>query len=281
MTETEEKALAYLPACLSAAVRDKNLPFTEIRLREGRQIYVTSDGKNVPCGRKVTRGDIAHALSAFTKGSPYSYAEEIKSGVITTDEGIRVGLCGRAVVDGGRIDSVRNITSLNIRVPHRVPHAADGLYSAVLRFGSVLVFSPPGGGKTTSLRELIPLLSSGDGRKKVAVIDTRRELSSFSSDCDCADFFEGYPRVDGIITAVTALSPEYLICDEISTAEDADAIIYAASCGVKALCSVHAGSREGLKTNRAAHILTGSGVFGAVYEINRMGGECHPLGDCD
>ena len=86
----------------------------------------------------------------------------------------------------GKITAVRGITSVNIRIPHRVPHAADGLYEAVKKYGSVLVFSPPGKGKTTALGELIPLLSGGDEQKNVAVIDTRRELSVFSEGADCA-----------------------------------------------------------------------------------------------
>ena len=283
MTEREKTALGYIPDKLCRAVRQASgdSPVSEIRLRRGRELYVTVREKSVPCGVTVTDDDIDSTVLALAEGSLYAVAEEMREGVITTESGIRAGIAGKACVTDGKITSVRGIGSVNIRIPHRVPHAADGLYKAVTEYGSVLVFSPPGMGKTTSLGELLPLLSGGEKRARVAVIDTRHELSFFSAGSDCADFFEGYPRRAGIVSAVTSMSPEYIVCDEISTEDDADAILYAASCGVSTVCSAHARDINELCRNPSVAGLIRSGAFGALYGLGENGGETYPIGDFD
>lgn len=280
MTDTEKEAIAFLPLRIAETVRQTvrktGRPIDEIRLRADREVKLTSQNESIPCGIVSSDEDVGETVKRLTGGSLYSSAEEIKTGVITTPSGIRAGVCGQATVTDGRITAVRAITSVNIRIPHRVPHAADGLYEAVKKYGNVLVFSPPGKGKTTALGELLPLLSGGNEQKNVAVIDTRRELSAFSEGADCADFFVGYTRTDGIRAAVTSMAPEYLICDEISSESDADAILYAVSCGVKVVCSVHSDSAEKIKNHPSIGRLIKRKVFGALYRTDLSGGECYP-----
>lgn len=279
----EEKAIACVPPRIRKAICRTQafyrVEINEIRLRENRETYITSRNNNIQCGVVATKEDVFETVRSLAGYSLYSYEEEIKSGVIPSGCGLRAGVCGTADVRGGKICSVRDITSVSIRIPHRIPHAADGLYNAVREYGSVIVFSPPGRGKTTALRELIPLLAGGDGRARVSVIDTRYELSAFAKDCECADFFIGYPRDEGIRAAVTAMSPEYIISDEISTPEDADAIIYAHSCGVNVICSAHAGNLGEIKNNPCIKKLYDSTVFRGAYEINENGGMIYSLTD--
>lgn len=269
MDKNELAAIGYLPPHLAAAVRAtaalRGGATDEIRLRVGRPISLVIRGKNAECGERCTESDIADTVGALCRHSLYSYSEEIKEGVITTECGIRAGVAGRATVRDGRIAAVSEITSVNIRIPHRVAGAADELYALVKASGSVLVYSPPCGGKTTALRELVPLLSGGRDGRRVSVIDTRHELICDRDVCMNADFFSGYPRNLGIDASLRTMSPEYIICDEISSDEDVRAVLRARSAGVNIICSAHAGSEDELRLDGGVRRLIDCGVFGCFY----------------
>ncbi len=271
MTETESKALAYLPARLSDAVLKTvslwNSPINEIRLRENRLLSITVGQKNISCDRTCTHEEIHQTVTNVCGNSLYSHSESIRDGCITTDCGIRVGVCGHAVLSDGRLSLVRDITSLNIRIPHRVPGAADNLFLQMQQKPNVLIYSAPGKGKTTLLRELIPLLASGNSARRCAVIDTRYELCAGIQNSDMTDIFYGYPRYEGILSAVRTMSPEYIICDEISSEQDARALIYAHSAGISVCASIHAGNHTELDRNPLVKMLMDAQVFDLFYEI--------------
>lgn len=268
MEGIQTRALAYLPENLrDAVVKTSSLygRFDEIRLRLDRDLSVTVDGKNLICGVKCTKNDLELTVERLCQGSLYSHAEEIREGVITTDCGIRAGVAGRAVISNGRIECVRDISSVCIRVPHRIKGAADELFQRMKECG-VLIFSPPGCGKTTILRELIPLIAE---KKRVAVIDTRHELAVDSSG-GLADLYAGYPRGFGIGSAIRTMSPEVIVCDEITGEEDCRVILEAHGAGVSVCASAHARSAEEILRNPWLKILLDQNVFGLLYgRINR------------
>lgn len=272
MTELEKKALSCLPVRLSdAVIRSASLwnsPINEIRLRENRLLSVTVGQHNVSCGLNCTREEILYTVSKVCGNSLYSHSESIREGCITMDCGIRVGVCGHAVVTDGRVTLVRDITSMNIRIPHRISGIANKLYERMDSNTSVLIYSRPGMGKTTLLRELIPHLSSGERPKRVAVIDTRYELCAGVPESDMADVFYGYPRYEGILSAIRTMSPEYIICDEISTERDVAAMMYAHSSGIAVCASVHAGSIDELNNIPIIGSLSEAHVFDLICGIN-------------
>ena len=231
-------------------------------------VSVVADGKNVLCGIQATREEMDYTLDKLCKGSLYAYADEIRCGVITTDSGLRAGVCGTAVTEKGNLVSVRDISSVSLRIPHRIEGAADFMLPLIERYDCILVYSRPAGGKTTVLRELIPTVSE---RHRTSVIDTRYELSCFLDKCQICDVFLGYPRYDGIMSSVRTMSPEYIICDEISTEEEAEAVVYAHAAGVKVIASAHAGSLDELKKNKAADILLKKSVFDCLCGLNAFG----------
>ena len=52
------------------------------------------------------------------------------------------------------------------------------------------------------------------------------------------------------MTAVKVMSPQILICDEIGSSEDNEALQYALNSGVKLIASCHASSLDELKKRR-------------------------------
>lgn len=271
MTQTETKALSYLPVRLSEAVLRTvslwNTAVNEIRLRENRLLSVTLGRKNVSCDLTCTGEEIRQTVTKVCGNSLYSHSESIREGFIPADCGIRVGVCGHGVVTNGQLSMVHDITSVNIRIPHRVQGAADKLFRQLTENPSVLIYSAPGMGKTTVLRELIPLLSSGESARRCAVIDTRYELCAGIPDSDMTDIFYGYPRYEGILSAVRTMSPEYILCDEISSEQDARALMLAHSAGIAICASIHAGNPAELNRIPIVKPLMDNRVFDLLYGI--------------
>ena len=265
----EREALSLLPYRLaSSAVKSAALyrgVINEIRMREGAPLCITSGGKNISCGISCTKEDIDSVVRNLCSNSLYSHADTIREGYITSTDGIRAGVCGRAVVDGGVINAVTDISSLCIRIPRRVRGAGDVAYDLLANKGfstGLLVYSRPGVGKTTLLRELIARLAVGDEAKRVAVVDTRCELMAGIDEPLMADVLSAYPRSKGIEISVRTLSPEFVVCDEIGSALDAAAILEAAGSGVYMVASAHAGSFEEVISCEYLRGLIEKNVFG-------------------
>ncbi len=264
MTDYEKIVLSYLPSRLKKAAESfigKNTVISELRLRSNKKMTLTCRGNNIDSGIVCTREEIDFILEKLCRNSFYAHTDEIKEGFISTAEGIRAGVVGKAVTENGNLTLVRDITSINIRIPHRVESAGNNILPLAEKYGSILVYSPPAGGKTTVLREIIPRLSE---KFRVAVVDTRYELTTGIEDSCMTDILLGYPRSIGITIAVRTMSPEYLICDEIATQSDAESVIFAHSAGVNVIATAHAGGLDELYKNRAASALIEGNIFRCV-----------------
>lgn len=258
------RALSYLPAHLAdEAVRCAALygaDAEEIRLRLGQHLCLTIAGENVACAALCRKSDLRETFLALCGHSVYAHETTIREGYIAAEGGIRAGICGRAVLDGNRITALSEITSVSIRLPHRVPHAGDEVIRILKksRFQkNALIYSPPGVGKTTVLREVIYNLP----HLRTAVIDTRYELFTEEAPSLMVDVLGGYPRAKGIEIALRTLSPELIVCDEIGNREDADAIREGVRAGVPLLVSAHAGSYEELREREPLRRLLEEGLF--------------------
>lgn len=282
-------ALAPLPQRLQKAVlsqeKETLLKVSEIRLRKGKGLVLTGRGEEYPVrlfGQSVTVSgeDIEEAFRNICECSAYSHEEEIKNGYVTFKGGHRAGLAGVAYSYQGEIQTVRDISSICIRIAGAENGAAEKIFNDVFlkTDGSILIAGPPASGKTTILRDIIRKTGSS-----VSVIDERNEiaaLKSGESDIISAnvDIFSGYPKPVGIEIATRCFSPRIIVCDEIAP-KDTDALLNALFSGVRIIASVHAGSKEELFSRpflkkifrlnafKTAVLLKGGKAVGEIEEI--------------
>ena len=245
----EEIVLSRLEPSVAACIR-RSVPLfqgilEEIRIRTDRPIVLNVSGTHYPLDLLCTSDIVQTTVQMLCSHSLYSHAETLREGFISTEEGIRVGVCGRAVAEKGKITVLRDIRSICICLPHRIPEAGRELYAVLAKKNfteNALVFSPPGYGKTTVLRELAAALSDIPHPVRVALIDTRYELGAGLENCLMLDVLSGYPRSQGIEIAMRTMSPDYIICDEISSAEDSQALLLCMNSGIRICASIHAGT---------------------------------------
>ena len=222
----------------------------EIRLRAGRRaIAVTAENEMYICSEPFSAEDIANCFQELCRYSVHSYTSEIAEGYITLDGGHRVGICGTAVMKDGKIETLRDISSLNIRIARQVKGCAEELYGSIFDSPhSLLLAGKPMCGKTTLLRDLTRILGE---RHKVTLIDSRNEMSACVKGTPTLDIGQhtdvlcGCPKSEGILLALRSMSPEIIICDEIG--RDHEAVEQCLFCGVKLIASAHAGSIAELK----------------------------------
>lgn len=243
--------LSRLPTEIATEVMRFPLPdnIEEIRIRNGKQVCITTGGQNLFLPVYCTSEMFQMCLQSLSDHSLYSHAETIREGYISVDGGIRVGVCGQAVIQNGRMTGIREISSLCIRLPHRIYGIAQPLYLEMQKEQfreNVLIYSLPGNGKTTLLRELIPCLATGKKAIRIAVIDTRYELYTGISD-DMADVLYGYERSTGMEIAIRTLSPQMILCDELMTSDDLSALENCIRCGIPVCATMHAASYDTIK----------------------------------
>ena len=127
--------------------------------RDGRICNANSDADS------LSRQDIKDAFAALCKYSVHTYQKNICEGFITIEGGIRVGICGTAIYDGGKIVNIKDISSLNIRIVREIKGAADSIFKKTGRIcgKGILIAGPPCSGKTTLLRLILSLLTPQAG----------------------------------------------------------------------------------------------------------------------
>ena len=251
----------------------------EIRLRSAGAVSLTTDRGNLFLRSVVSPRELNDCLIAMCGFSLYAHSDTISRGYITLDGGIRVGICGRAAIDGGRVLGVYDISALNIRLPIVFRSFGDRI-CRLLRSSrgsrGVLIYSPPGVGKTTLLRSVAYKMATGYNALRVVIIDTRGEIGIYGDMSEAAiDVLAGYPKGVGIDIAARTMNAQLMVCDEIGDKDEARAIIYAQNCGVPLLASAHGDNISGLLRRTAIMQLHTARVFGYYVKISRgrIGGE--------
>ena len=251
-TECFDRAAALLPGALRkealflpAEYRSQG---EELRLRCGLGAWVCMPGRTIRFHSPVGPAEIEETVQRATKCSLYTAEESLRSGYFTAEGGYRLGFGGSSVLRDGKHDGFRSISSISIRVPHAVQCVTDELLAA-LSGRSVLIYSQPGGGKTTFLRDLVRRISETGTR--VSLVDERGELAALSGgmpqfDVGChTDVLEGCPKLAAAEMLLRAMSPQVLAVDELTSAE-MPLLTSGLAAGVRLLATAHAGDRKEL-----------------------------------
>ena len=280
MTDALLSVLKRLPPqILQAVVRGEQTfgTISEVRIRAGRPLCLTTieGGFNRRTSLVTDSIMVAQAVAALCDHSLHAHMDTIREGYISVEGGIRVGVAGRAVCEGGKLCSITDIGSLCIRVPALVGRTdrclLDRLKKGCFR-ESVLFYSPPGVGKTTVLRNLAYTLAEEIGLR-VAVIDTRLELYADAlAQANNVDMYSGYPKGIAIELATRTMNPQYIVCDEIGSLEEAKELWEVENTGVPLLASAHAQSVAELLSRPNIRLLHRSGVFDCYVGLSRQGG---------
>lgn len=246
----------------------------EIHLRCGKRGALTVKGDELPLPwpEPITRRDLELVIEIATQASAHAALERVRQGYFTVRGGHRVGLCGSVVTEEGRVKNLRCLSSLNLRVAHDLPGCGEEAVKALTErgeFPSTLLLAPPGGGKTTLLRDMVRLLSNGFCARplRVGLCDERGEVAALWEGApqfdvgERTDVLEGCPKAQALMMLLRGMDPQVLACDEITESADCAALGQCAGCGVKLLATVHAKAVDDLMGKEVYRELLGRGIF--------------------
>lgn len=247
----------------------------EIRLRRQRPMSLVVDGKeSTLAGDRLTEKELLQVLERATGASLHSAASSMANGFISY-KGLRIGVCGTAVLNHGQLTGFRNFSSLSLRLPREHRGICAPFIDELLRGGmeNTLIISPPGLGKTTLLRELIRLISNRGIR--VAVVDERNELSASDSGepCfdlgRCSDVLTGLPKAQAAAMLLRGMNPQVIAMDEISSGTEGRVVQEIVGCGVGILASAHGRDRQDMLKRNMYKSFIESGLFTNFLTISR------------
>ena len=269
----------FLPKALSDAIYLKNTDgdINEIRLRLSCPIvvcvnlktyFLSSSGlcSNPNLAIYATRELLDDIVFKASDYSMYSISEQLKQGFITVDGGIRIGVCGEVVADCGEIKTIKNISSLCIRVPHEIKGASKQIFGKLINGDRViyntLLISPAGAGKTTMLRDLVYQFSYHNYPYNIFIADERGEIVGGNKNpFNLGYFYDSISFVSkqkSMLFGLRSMSPDIVITDEIGENGDAEAIQHLITCGVGVIASVHGASLDEVRKNpRLSTLLQG------------------------
>lgn len=242
----------YLPTEILKEINKLKF-ISEIRLRVNSCPQIFTDTGIFSLSKiLVTSDTLKNIVITACKRSIYGYDEFIKRGFITTDCGERIGICGEFVYSYGEIQTIKNYSSLVIRIPNDILGVSNEFFK-IYNGGSVLIISKTGVGKTTFLRDLTRNLSI-NYKENVIVIDERNEIavktktSSFYLG-DSVDVLTFANKSYGFTHAVRTLNPSYVVTDELITEEDYNSVILAVKSGLNVFASMHGDENFKVKIN--------------------------------
>ena len=266
------EVIEYFPLSIKSVVdsyleKNKNLEnkIEEIRIRSNGKLSFKIGQDLITIFSNVTKGEMREIFENICEKSIYSYTKQIAEGFITIKGGNRVGITGSAVIENGRVINLNYISSLNFRIARQIKDVSNSILKYVINIQKNSIFntiiaSPPGGGKTTILRDLVRKISNGMpeinfSSKICGIVDERGEIAAMYKGVPQNDIGENSDVINnisksiGINMLIRSMGPQIIVCDEIGTKDDIEAIEKATLSGVKGIFTVHASTIKEIKEN--------------------------------
>lgn len=252
--------LEFLPQNLKLYFKNININLiNEIRLRVGAPVVINVNGNNkflyadgIDSVNKekiiCNSSDIQKILLNISNNCLYSINDQLINGYITLHSGVRIGVAGEVVSVNNHIKTIKNISSLNIRIPHFVKNCSLKAFLSIVTSNKIknsLILSPAGAGKTTFLRDLTHQLIEKLNGINILVADERCEIASGinlieNNFVNSVDVYSNCSKKFAFENGIRSMNPDVIITDELNFSSDSEIIEHAITCGVKVVASIHA-----------------------------------------
>ncbi|TWE06332.1 stage III sporulation protein AA [Neobacillus bataviensis] len=284
-----ESILTFLPKNLASLISqippNQKEEVEEIRIRINRPIEITLKGAPRFLSYIIQPEDALNLLNKISQFSIYTLEEELKRGYITISGGHRIGLAGKVILEAGKVKAIRDISSFNIRIAREKVGIAEAIVPYIFRedWMHTMIIGPPQTGKTTLLRDIARIISSGNhptGNKasKVGIVDERSEIAGCVNGVPQLTFghrldvLDACPKAEGMMMMIRSMSPDVLIVDEIGRREDAEAIQEAVHAGIKLMMTTHGSNIEEIRKRPSLMEIMDQKIFERFVILSRASG---------
>ncbi|MEH7354131.1 stage III sporulation protein AA [Neobacillus drentensis] len=284
-----ETILSFLPKNIADLISkippNQKEELEEIRIRINRPIEMTLKGAPRFLSYIIQPEDAFHLMNKISHFSIYTLEEELKRGYITVSGGHRIGLAGKVILEEGKVKAIRDISSFNIRIAREKVGIAEPIIPFIFKgnWMHTMIIGPPQTGKTTLLRDIARIISSGNREKgyeasKVGIVDERSEIAGCVNGVPQLTFghrldvLDACPKAEGMMMLIRSMSPDVLIVDEIGRKEDAEAIQEAVHAGIKLVMTTHGTSLEEIRNRPSLRNILDQRIFERFVILSRVSG---------